>query len=180
METSYYYFTASLPALTFDAAPPMSSDQFLADSAAWISHGEHAVLCALAAGEPGYAMHPAGRQWLAWDNGFRNAVTVARAARLKRDFQQYQRGTGIADAYTRAAVQELIKGDDPLGMERGIDRLRWKYLDELAAVHYFDFHVIFSYFLKLKILERWAALDTDRGETMLNQSLTVSDKHGTE
>jgi hypothetical protein len=176
METSYYYFTASLPALTFDAVPPMSSEAFLADSAAWISHGEHAVLCALAAGEPGCETHPAGRQWLAWDNGFRNAITAARAARLNRDPQQYQRGTGVADAYTRAAVQELIKGDDPLGLERGIDRLRWKYLDELSAAHHFDFHVICSYFLKLRILERWAALDTGQGETMLNQSLTVSEK----
>jgi hypothetical protein len=179
METSYYYFIASLPALYFDAAPPMSSEEFLADSAAWISPNEYAVLRALAAGLPGCDMHLAGRQWLAWDNGFRNAITVARATRLNRDPQQYQRGTGVADAYTRAAVQELIKGDDPLGTERGIDRQRWKYLDELSATHQFDFHVIFSYFLKLRILERWAALDTDQGEKMLNKSLTVSDKHGT-
>jgi hypothetical protein len=179
MGTSNYYFIASLPALTFEGTPPMSSVDFCANSAAWISPGEHGVLCAVHSGEECEA-HPAARKWQEWNNGFRNVMVVVRAARLSQDPAVYQHGTAGVDGYTRTAIQELIKTDNPLDLERGIDQLRWKYLDEQAAVHQFDFYILFSYLLQLMILERWAAFDTTRGEEVLNSSLAVSDAPATE
>ena len=175
-EQSYYYFVATLPALAFDRAAPWSREEFIENSAPWISETDLLVLRAAYEGGDEIALHPAGAAWREWDEGFRNAIAAARAQRQNKDAGQYQRGTAIVDGYTRAAVQDLVKGEDPLKLERGLDEARWAYLDELSATHIFDFYAVFSYFQKLGILERWTAMNEKEGMATLDRSIVLHEK----
>jgi len=70
-------------------------------------------------------------------------------------------------------MPELIKLDDQKEAEKAIDLLRWNFFDELTTAHSFDFHIALTYFLKLKILTRWAAFDKGIGKENLNKNLVI-------
>lgn len=55
--------------------------------------------------------------------------------------------------------------------ERGIDRIRWNYIEELNTFHYFSLEVILGFMLQLMILKRWSSLDTERGRRILEVQL---------
>ncbi len=171
----YYYFIASLPSLSFGQEPPFSSGDFLAQSRQWLPETDWHTLIAAAENRETVARHKAGARWWQWETALRNSLATARASRLGRDPAQYLRGADDADSYVRASVQEFVKLDDPLKAEQALDKLRWSFLDELCVMHSFDFHVAFSYILKLKILERWAALSDEQGRQTLAGSI---EQHG--
>ena len=58
-----------------------------------------------------------------------------------------------------------------LEREKGLDLLRWTYLDELTTFHYFSIEVILSYVIKLLIIERWLTLDRSTGEALFGRFL---------
>ena len=45
-----------------------------------------------------------------------------------------------------------------------IEREKWAYLERLEAGHYFDLETLAAYALKLRILERKALFEAERGE----------------
>src|SRR5690606_22255982 len=47
------------------------------------------------------------------------------------------------------------KDDSPKNLEKILDRIRWKFIEELTAFSFFDLHVVLGYFLKLQIYLRW-------------------------
>ena len=53
--------------------------------------------------------------------------------------------------------------DDPLERELALDRLRWTLLDELAVSQAFGFQAVLAYGLKLRLAEKWAAMDEAEG-----------------
>ena len=168
---SYYYFVASLPSLSFDGEMPLTPDELLERSQAWLAPEDYALLAAAQGGFEALAAHPAGAAWLACETSLRNALVRARALRLERDPAPYLREPDTPDRHVLAVVQELVKLDDPLAAERGLDLLRWQALDHLAGLHSFDMHVLLAYMLKLTIMARWAAFDETRGAAVLNRAL---------
>jgi hypothetical protein len=60
--------------------------------------------------------------------------------------------------------------------ERNIDLLKWHYLDEMSAFHYFDIEIIISYLIKLIIVDRWLKLDPEIGQQMFKQILLDIEK----
>jgi hypothetical protein len=60
-------------------------------------------------------------------------------------------------------VISILENKDMLERERGLDLMRWHFLDEQTTFHYFTVEVILSYLLKLMILDRWIKLDTVAG-----------------
>ena len=101
-------------------------------------------------------------------------MAAARAGKLGKDQAPYLNKSGSANAQMRSAVQEAVKAENQQKAEETIDKLKWSFLDEISATHSFDFNVALSYLLKLKILERWAALDEETGKDKLNKSLVTN------
>lgn len=173
MSSAYYYFVASLPGLRWGEAPPMTSAELLQRAAEWLPARDVAALAAVAAREYGAITHTAAIRWWQWETALGNALASARAARLGRDAAPHLRGSEIAEAHVRTAVQEAVKTDDPLKAEQLLDQLRWQFYEELAAAHAFDFETVVSYFLRLGLLERWAQFDTQRGHETFAQQLVA-------
>lgn len=69
-------------------------------------------------------------------------------------------------------ILKITEESDILERERKLDKIKWTYLDEKSFFHYFDIEKIFTYLLKIEIIERWIKLDKSTGEQMFNELLT--------
>jgi len=174
--SSYPYFISTLPSLAFGEVPPMSSRDFIENSREWISDADWKALKVAVSGGENQIKNPAGIQWRNWEETLQNALAAARAAKLGKDQTPYLNKAGIADSLMKSAVQEAIKAENQQKAEEILDKLKWSFLDELSAAHYFDFNVALCYLLQLKILERWAALDEETGKETLNKSIEKQEK----
>ncbi len=68
-------------------------------------------------------------------------------------------------------VNQLDDNGDIAGRERAIDQLRWNILDEMNTFNYFSIEVIFSYMIKIMMIERWLKLDPATGEQLFRKLL---------
>jgi hypothetical protein len=100
------------------------------------------------------------REWAAFDRDVRGTVAALVARRL---------GVMYDGAPTNEAVRAIMAGGDVLERERALDRLRWRTADELTVFDYFDIDNLLAYLVKVGILERWAALDAERGREVLGK-----------
>ena len=70
-------------------------------------------------------------------------------------------------------IAKAAETDDPLTGEKIIDRARWQYLEDLMQGYYFEFEVLLVYALKLKLLERYQAIGSERGRELFKEYTTV-------
>lgn len=164
---SCYYLIASLPLLMPDQKPPLSSDAFKALCCAQLNDADRRAVIALCDG-PDYgddgqtgATHPFVAAWQAREIQIRNAIARSRAERRKTDAAGSIRSHSGFDSHIEEAVVDAFDRPSPLEREHAFDRLRWQILDELAGVDPFATSVVMAYAVKLRIAQRWAALDTD-------------------
>jgi hypothetical protein len=73
-------------------------------------------------------------------------------------------------------LQQIAALPKIIDRERNLDLLKWHYLDEATAFHYFDIELIISYFIKLIIVDRWLKLDEETGRRMFKQILSDIEK----
>jgi len=69
----------------------------------------------------------------------------------------------VAHAGVIFAAERAMGLDDPLERELLLDSLRWTLLEELAAFPPFGFQAVLAYALKLRLAEKWAAMDEAEG-----------------
>ncbi len=179
MSTAYYYVLATLPHLRLGDPAPVASDKVRALCRAWLPvadlRGLAAVLDEMDEVDEMDVVHETDGPVAAWrgfDTALRNTLVTARAARRGLEAAPYLRTADPLDAYTRALVQECVKLNDPLKAELALDQARWAFLDNLCAAHAFDFTVLLGYLLKLRLLERWQALNAVAGAAFLDSLLT--------
>ncbi|MCX7005266.1 MAG: DUF2764 family protein [bacterium] len=173
MSTAYYYVLATLPHLRLGDPAPVGSDAVRALCRDWLPAADLRALAAAMdesdrsdeAGGPAAA-------WRAFDTALRNALVTVRAARRGLEAAPYLRAAAPVDEHTRALVQECVKLEDPLKAELALDQARWAFLDNLCVAHAFDFTVLLGYLLKLRLLERWQALNAEAGAAFLDVMLT--------
>lgn len=60
--------------------------------------------------------------------------------------------------------------------EKGIDSIKWEYLDENTFFHYFSIEKIISFVIKLSIVERWLTINKEAGIAMFNRLLKDMEK----
>ncbi len=65
-----------------------------------------------------------------------------------------------------ARIQEV---EDLTQREHSIDMLKWNWLEEKTFFHYFTVEILFSYMVRLGIIERWALLDRDSGQRLFRR-----------
>jgi hypothetical protein len=67
------------------------------------------------------------------------------------------------DARCVTVAERAMELDDPRDRELTLDRLRWALLDELAVAAPFGLQAVLAYGLKLRLAEKWAAMDETEG-----------------
>jgi hypothetical protein len=155
MQNKYYYLVASLPYLKFGGEPPMSSEEFIAECGKWlIDKDMKTVLAATRSAEQGAEEGSVLAEWQRFDREVRHELALIRAARRKGE---EHRGTDL--------TKSVLEQENPLLMEKELERIRWSFLEEKSRTYFFDINRLVLYFVQLQILERMAAFDKDKGES---------------
>lgn len=69
-------------------------------------------------------------------------------------------------------IIKALEEEDLKEFEKKIDRLKWDYLDDTVFFHYFTIEKIFSFLIKISIVERWLSLDKQTGQELFNELLS--------
>jgi len=68
-----------------------------------------------------------------------------------------------------SGLTDVFSSNDPVLLEKSIDKLRWNMIETLVSLQYFSSEIVFAYYLKLLIVKRWAMLDDDKGNERFKQ-----------
>ncbi len=68
-----------------------------------------------------------------------------------------------------ARVSETLAGEDILAREKGLDAIVWEKISELTTFNYFDLDALLGVIAKMRLIERWRALDEETGREMFQQ-----------
>ncbi len=158
----YVYLVASLPALELTARPRLSSSELLATSEGVLRPDHREDLRAVLEDRPRDVRAPELRPYLAAETQLRAAVARLRAARAGASYEAGAHPFAGYDARCVSAAERAMELEDPRERELVLDRLRWTLLDELAAPP-FGFQAVLAYGLKLRLAEKWAAMDEAEG-----------------
>lgn len=83
------------------------------------------------------------------------------------DIDLYRFRAGEFEEYRK--VESVLDGADLLERERGLDDIMWEKADQLSLFHYFDLTAVLAYVTKLRIVDRWLALDEERGKELFKK-----------
>jgi hypothetical protein len=159
----YIYLVASLPRLELTAPPSLSSEELLATSAGVLRADHWDDLSAVLGDRPGAVRSPKARAYLDADVQLRNALARLRAARAGAAYDPGAHPLGGHDARCAQVAERAMELDDPLARELLLDELRWTLLDELALTAPYGVQAVLAYGFKLRLAEKWAALDQAEG-----------------
>ncbi len=68
-----------------------------------------------------------------------------------------------------ATVDAALGEVDLISREKALDDIAWAWLDEYAMFHYFDLTAVLAYVAKLRIVNRWLALDEKKGRELFKR-----------
>ena len=68
-----------------------------------------------------------------------------------------------------AAIEKIFPGTDLLERERAMDGFLWKEADRITLFKYFTLDNVLAVVVKLHIIDRWLALDEEKGREMLKE-----------
>ena len=181
---AYYYLAAQLPYLVYGQDPPMSSSSFKALAWDQMSPSEAALLdsCTLDP-DPTPVVHQDGEQaepeiayaepasrtssgflnlWREWERTLRLNLVKSRALKLRRE-APVEAPELPSDAV--AAAKAALAMDSPLEAELSLDKARWDAIQNLQGMDIFSEGAIYAYLLKLLLMERRTAFNTEEGFT---------------
>ena len=177
MKRQYFALKASLPMLQFDAAPPISSEEFLSRCEAFLAPDRMKFLRELTLSprelpdfekDFKYAAIPSKKDirtddthvmqlYARWEISLRNTLARLRAAKLGQDPEANVVKYAAFDSAADTAARTAFSLTDPMEKELALDRARWDFLDGQEWSHAFNFEALCIYRCKLLILEKWAA-----------------------
>lgn len=155
---NYYYLAASLPSLSLDTPPPLSSLQLGALFAMHLNAADLKGLRELDGETTEPATHAFVNEWRQFECALRNALAAARAARRRIDPQPFVRGKPEFENDIERAISEAYGKENALERERALDRFRWKRIEALAGLNPFASRAVLAYALRLRLCERWSGL----------------------
>ena len=190
MKKQYFALKASLPLLLFDAAPPLSSEEFLSRCEAFLAPDRMKFLRELVPAPrevPDFdknfkaAAIPSKRdirtddtrameRYVRWEICLRNTLARLRAVKLGLDPEANTVKHAVYDSSADSAARNAFGLSDPLERETALDRARWDFLDDMEWSHAFNFEALCIYRCKLMILEKRAARRTGNPDRNLDQA----------
>lgn len=168
---SYYYFGTTLQSLSWRGVAPLSFETFLERCAIHLSARDLELLRKAPFTLPDDGVPPSVARrsrlfgaYYRWELTLRNELARLRAGRLGVPAEKHVRPGSVEWDGLRAA-QAAFQAESPLDGELVIERERWNVVERLQVGHYFDTEALAAYGLKLRILERLARFETERGRT---------------
>lgn len=166
-----YYLTATLPALTLGAPPPLASKDLPALWANLLGAEELEDVKLFAQGREFEGRSVFAKKWGAVETELRNAVARARASLLGEDVRPYLRPHHGFDILTERAVADAFGRADPRQREWALDRFRWTRLEEMGRAGRFGLPELLAFVLRLRLVERWAGLAVETGRSRFEKWL---------
>lgn len=68
-------------------------------------------------------------------------------------------------------VVRISETESLLEREKKIDQLKWKWLEDESFFHYFTVERLLVFLLQLEMIERWIALDKEKGNELFRQMI---------
>ena len=75
----------------------------------------------------------------------------------------------LSDFEEKATVENALAQGDLLSREKELDQVVWEKIGSLETFHYFDLTAVLAYIAKLHIVNRWLALDEEKGRELFKQ-----------
>lgn len=163
---SQYYLLAQLPALEpYDGKSqlPITEEAFLENCSRFLGEKEMELLRTLSLVPPREAT-PSGSgfidSWNEKERQLRLALAIVRAAKLGKSFPVPEESIPVPLMQIANIAVEM---GDPLQAEEYLNRCRMQNLDSLRPMDAFSEDAVYSYALRLKLLERIRQFDADCG-----------------
>jgi len=183
---NYEYIVASLPVLRPEDSRTdnVNAEALIAEIREQLSERDRAVLDQLLAGyDPEQLTEDFYRQnirhknrflrdWFRFDLDLRNATVAYLNHQLHRapDHDKILLAEREEEEFPELeAATRILRRTDILERERGLDDLRWRKIDEITLMDYFDLETLLGYAAKLKIIDRWLQLDPDSGRALFRR-----------
>jgi hypothetical protein len=174
VKPGFYYLVASLPDLSFDRPASITTKDFLGLCSEHIAPAS----CQLLAETDLFQSSSCPTRlrvlnvWFEREHLLRNELARLRAQRLGWDVTPHLRTAGRNDELKMVAAR-ILENESPRAAEDELDRARWRFLDGLEFGHYFDLESLALYWLKLRLLERRAVFDKERGREKLRAFVSL-------
>ncbi len=171
MSKSYYYFVASLPTIEFNSSSAMSCEDFLEQCQRLVSPEDCCLLNSLFSdsGEVVSSENKTYQAWLRFFQGFENTLVLFRAERAHKDPAKILRGEVQFSSVFGEMIHQVTKTDNLLEAEKMMDSLLWDFLDNLETGQFYNLDYLIVYALKLKIVDRYAKINSTRGREIFEE-----------
>lgn len=165
----YHYLTSSLPALSLEAPPPFSPEEFRFHCQGVLSTRDLTELDLLLAGRSAAGRTEFSRTWAGGDAQIRNTAAKARGAKLGVEAKPFLRSHSGYAVWLDKEVSDALAKANPLAREMGVDGVRWKFVEELAQADASGLPAVLAFAVKLMLVARWAAMKEEAGRERLEQ-----------
>ena len=168
------YLVSSLQPLSLDGPPPYAAEQFLGLCRSQLSATDAEAVAAVMADAP--SSHPLAATWRDLDAQLRNTIAAERARLLGQDAARWRRPVEGCSLYWANRAAAAFQEKDPARRERLLDQVRWDAAGELTPpAAPLSKESVFTYAIRLAIVLRRAARDTEAGNGVFNR-LTAATK----
>ena len=165
----YHYLVASLPALSLEAPPPFSPDEFRFKCQGVLSKADLAELDLLLAGKSAEGRAAFSRAWAGGDAQIRNTAAKTRGAKLGVEAKSFLKSHPGYAVWLDKEVTDALAKASPLAREMGLDLARWKFVEDLARADASGLPAVLAFAVKLMLAARWAAMKEEAGRERLEQ-----------
>ncbi|NBK24843.1 MAG: DUF2764 family protein [Spirochaetia bacterium] len=157
---SYYYLVATLPMLRYESQSPFDTDSFLEQCKGQVSDRDYQSIVSALSGRS--SSHPFLQKWQQFASMVKKELNDQRSKKLDLSAPKY-RNDGEKAFRIGEAVRQALSNENALDAELSLLSLKWDYLDEIAALHYFDVEALLAYALKLQLLQRKGLFTKEEG-----------------
>ena len=168
----YWYLIASLPTLRLGEKPPMDAASFRAACAGHLSDEETAVVETVLENRE-FSSGAASSLWNS-EVQLRDAMVRVRAKQRGTDAGRFIRPHEGFSVSIEKMVTDAFTRPTPLEQEMELDRARWMFADELALTDPFGFAGILAFAAKVRLAERWASMDEEKGRKNVEKLILAS------
>jgi len=125
------------------------------------------------------------RKWYEFNLDMNNIISAITARKYNLDMQKVIVGSNDTANALRTSgardwglsqevecfedVARLTEEDDLSQRERKADMIRWRWLEDNTFFNYFSVEKLFSYMVRLGMVERWSSLDREEGQKLFRK-----------
>ena len=109
------------------------------------------------------------REYFDFDGRLRNLKVQYLAKRLGKQGEDYLVELPEADFEEAKQIQDILNDSDFVQREQKMDELKWEKASDIARMDYFNMNAILAFMVKAKTVQRWAELDSAKGQEMFKK-----------